>query len=153
MEDDVGHGASTAAQRFEALIAQLVNPSDPTPKQTPETPDVKSQAYFLLQPDMSSGRVSYDDCKRTSEPSAIPDIKKGDMVDARGKGRSFVYYYPSVSGFDDFQTQVANQDSAVGLEGKGRRVFQCVGTARDAAYLTDVFRGRVRQTVFKACHL
>ena len=98
MEDDVGHGASAAAQRFEALIARLVNPSDPTPKQSPETPDVKSQAYFLPQPNMVTGKVSYDDCKRTIDPSPIVGIRKGDMVEMKSEGASFTYYYDSLSG-------------------------------------------------------
>ncbi len=153
MQNDVGHGASPAAQRFEAMIARLVNPSDPTPKQTPETPDVESQAYFLPQPAMSGGKVSYDDCKRTDEPSSIPGIKGGDMVDARGQGRSFIYDYPTTKGFKEFEAQVINQDTAIGLEGKGRRVFQCIGNKRDAEYLTEIFHEQVKRTTFQACHL
>ena len=88
MQNDVGHGASPTAQRFEAMIARLVNPSDPTPKQTPETPDVESQAYFLPQPAMSGGKVSYDDCKRTDEPSSIPGIKGATWWTPAGKAEA-----------------------------------------------------------------
>ena len=75
------------------------------------------------------------------------------MVDARSEGRSFVYHYPTVKGFREFHDQVINQDTAVDLEGKGRRVWQCVGTKEDAAHLTQLFGREVKDTIFAPCHL
>lgn len=90
MENDIPRGPKLKADNWEAFVASLVNPSSPTPKRTLATPNVVSQAYYLLQPLMPSKRVSYDDCKCTREWSPIEGIRKGDMVDARSDDRRFV---------------------------------------------------------------
>ena len=152
MGPDRGHGSSEAAQIREALIALLVNPSDPTPKQTPDNPAVQSQAYFLPQPNMKDGRVSYDDCKKTGEPSPISEMRRGDMVEVKSDEASFIFHVPTVRGYTEFRDQVTNQNDAVEREGQGRRIFYCVPTAYDASTLTEEFRYRYKASRFLVCH-
>ena len=149
MQDDVPHGPSAKSAEWEAFIATLVNPLDPTPKQTP---DVRSQAYLLPQPRMPSGRVSYDDCKRMDDPPIIKGMKKGDMADARCDDRRFTYLFPNVRGYPEFRKQLGYQDTALKLEGKGRRVFQCLGRQEDVDRLEAELGKNLPSTV-KACHL
>lgn len=91
MRNDRGGGTSPEGQEYEARIAALVNPSSPTPKRTPENPQIRSQAYSLSQPQMKTKEVALDDCKRTSEPSPIPNIRKGTMVEIKSRARPSFY--------------------------------------------------------------
>ncbi len=54
MRNDRGGYTSPAGQEYEAQIAALVNPSSPTPKRTPQNPLIRSQAYYLPQPQMTT---------------------------------------------------------------------------------------------------
>lgn len=78
-KEDVPHGASANAMMYEYLLAQLLNPDDPTFKRRPSDPPTpKSQAYFLYVPSMGKF-YSMDDCKKTDAIFIfIPEMRKGD---------------------------------------------------------------------------
>lgn len=149
---DRPRGPNDKADFREWLIAQLVNPSDPTPKRTEFEPTVRSQAYYLPLPGKPTGEISFDDCKRTDEPSTILGLRKGDMVEVKDDGASFTYRAQGTQGFQNTDRQIRDQNASIALEGEGRRVFYCVGNESDAAFLRKKYEDYVLTSRFAVCH-
>ena len=138
---DVPHRFSQAAIDYENRVHRLTNPEDPTKE---------GYAYFLPNPD-TGGTTSFDDCKKASTPSAIPGIRKGDMVDAKNDQYEKMIMYPWFTGIEKLEDQLESQQDAVVAEGKGRQVFVCFDGARAAEAAAKMYSERFKQMRFLDC--
>ncbi len=146
------NGPDPVADQREFDIARIINPGDPTPKQAPSNPSAQSMAYYLPLPDRPTGKVEYDDCKRTAVPNAILGMRKGDMAEIKSGEATFLYDVPKSSGYLSFENQIKAQNNAVSLEGKGRSIFYCMDNARVAALAAREFGRDNPASHFTVCH-
>ena len=118
---DVPNGPNAAAEAWERFVHGFVNPSDPTKD---------GNAYYLPNPAyVPGGRqralVSYDDCKKSDEPSRIPGIKKGDMVDGKNHAFNWLYGMSWSTSLQQLDDQLRRQEDGIQEEGRGRHLFYC----------------------------
>ncbi len=151
MRPDRPNGANAAGDLEEARVAQVINPGDPTPKATPTNPEVMSMAYYLPV-SSPSGEIAIDDCKRTSQPIAsIPDLRKGDMVEVKTAGAAALVLLKLDGPWRQFEEQLGRQLDAIAREGKGRRLFTCVGSESNVADFKKEFGADFKEANFIVC--
>ena len=141
---DVPNGSTAAAEAWERFVHGIVNPSDPTKDE---------HAYYLPNPSYQPGGrlsafVSYDDCKKSDEPSRIPGIKRGDMVDAKDNAFNWLYGMPWDTSLDRLDKQLQSQNNAIKHEGRGRRLFYCYDGDFAAALARSRYGKTYKNTTF-----
>ncbi len=135
---DVPHRFSQAVIDYENLVHRLTNPEDPTKE---------GYAYFLPNPN-TGGETSFDDCKKANTPSAIPGIRRGDMVDAKNER---MLSQPWITGIKKLEGQFKSQQDAVVADGKGRQVFVCFDGARAAEAAEEMYGEKFNRLRFLDC--
>ena len=142
MRPDRSTLGNAAGDAEEARVARLINPDDPTPKRGPGQPLSVAMAYYLATLG-GSGEVEYDDCKRTTMPALIPEMKKGDMAEIKTKTSAWLIWQEFAQGEDGagakFDAQIKRQLEGVRLENKGREIYYCVGSQENVEHLTKKY--------------
>ena len=139
-ENDRPNGPNTSGDEFEYEMSLLINPNDPTPKQSVATPNVTSQAYYLPSP-TPDGKTTFDDCKKDDTPTVlnIPNLKAGAMFEMKAPGWSGLLSNEKTAGYRTFAKQVDSQNAAVLAEGRARQIYYCMGNQSAADEARNAF--------------
>ncbi len=106
---DTPHGSSERAKSYEDDVHQRVNPLPPLPR-----------GFGVKRPDPKTGQiVVFDDCFRYAGDLMDGDMKAGDLVEAKGPRKEYLYPQTWSKALNDDVAQAEKQARIAGARGVG----------------------------------
>ncbi len=120
---DTGHGSSERAKSYEDDVHQRVNPLLPLPR-----------GFGVKLPDPGTGQiVFFDDCFRYAGDLVDRDMKAGDLVEAKGPRKEYLYPQTWSRALDEDVAQAKKQARIAKARGVGLKWYYAEQGAADVA--------------------